>query len=154
MRLYEAKRILKKAGYIVRSLNEDTDTDAETHMSLMDKIKHAKEYNASTWERMPAKEKTAAIGKLLSNGYKFMDENPLNPDGCAIIDDIYEEIPELADAWDEAVDELEYIYFSGDGESMAEWDDWVNSYGTGIIRDIIAGMKVAQIVKKYRKELN
>lgn len=144
MKLDEAKQILKKAGYLL-----------EGSMSLGDKINNAKRYNEEhpVWERMPDKEKAAAILKLINDGYTFMDENPLNPDSSDIFADFYD-IPELADVWDKATDKLEDIYLSDEDNYSSGWDDWLFSYGDDILVDILKGKNVKQIVKEYRSALD
>lgn len=151
MELNEALKRLQNAGFIC----EDTDTDANTHMDLEDKIKLAKQYNDEhpAWERMSDKEKAAAILKLIDDGYKFMDENPLNPDSSDIFADFYD-IPELADVWDKATEKLEDIYLSDENNWSSGWDDWLFSYGDDILVDILKGKDAKQIVKEYKSALD
>lgn len=151
MLLEEAIKKLNKAGFIC----EDTETDVHTHMDLEDKINLAKQYNEEhpAWERMSNKEKATTILKLLDDGHKFMDENPLNPDSSDIFADFYD-IPELADVWDKATEKLEDIYLSDENNYSSGWDDWLFSYGDDILVDILKGKNAKQIVKEYRSALD
>ena len=125
------------------------------HLDLEDKIAAARQYNEKhpAWERMPDQEKAAAILKLLDDGYKFTDENPLNPDSSDILADFYD-IPELADVWDKATDRLEHIYLSDKNHWSSGWDDWLFANGNDIMADIIKGKNERQIVKEYISALD
>lgn len=125
------------------------------HLDLEDKINLAKQYNDDhpVWERMSDQEKAAAILKLIVDGYKWTDENPLNPDSSDIFAD-FSDIPELADVWDKATETLEDIYLSDENNYSASWDDWLFAHGDDIIVDIIKGKNAKQIVKEYRSALD
>lgn len=142
----------------------------ERHPSLQDKIDLAQEFNrpkkdywaddepeeatdGNQWEAMSNKEKIAALKKLIDDGYKFQDSNPLNPDSSDIFADFYD-IPELADIWQKATSELEDIYLEDENNYSADWDDWLISYGDDIVKDILDGKSASQIVKEYKSCLD
>ena len=53
MKLDEAKKILKKAGYLTRSLNEDTETDKEILYRVKEFINNIyDEYNSKSEEEL------------------------------------------------------------------------------------------------------
>jgi len=137
------------------NLNKKMQKVRNKHLDLEDKINRAKAYTDEhpAWDRMSDQEKAAAIAKLIDDGYKFMDENPLNPDSSDIFADFYD-IPALADVWDKATEKLEDIYLSDDEHWSSGWDDWLFSFGDDILRDILDGKDAKTIVKEYRSALD
>lgn len=142
----------------------------ERHPSLRDKIALAQEFNrpkkdywaddepeeetdGNQWETMSNKEKIAALKKLIDDGYKFQDSNPLNPESSDIFADFYD-IPELADIWRKATSDLEDIYLEDENNYSSDWDDWLISYGDDIVKDILDGKSASQIVKEYKSCLD
>lgn len=142
----------------------------ERHPSLQDKIDLAQEFNrpkkdywaddepeeetdGNQWETMSNKEKIAALKKLIDDGYKFQDSNPLNPESSDIFADFYD-IPELADIWQKATSDLEDIYLEDENNYSSDWDDWLISYGDDIVKDILDGKSASQIVKEYKSCLD
>ena len=133
MKLDEAKAILKKAGYLL-----------EGSMSLEDKINNAKNFNS--WDNKDEETRIEILKDLLDDGYEFHDDNPYSEQD--IMGDFYD-IDDLAKVYDEVVDKLEDLYEGNDFGS--DWDWWLQDHTTFIIKDILNGKSVEQIIKKFKK---
>ena len=98
------------------------------------------------WDKMTDKQKIEHLKKLMNNGSG--KKNPLT--GNRLIDDATE-IETIGDRFMNVVHRLENHWFNEDCGSSAEFDDFIISYQDDIIKDLLNGGKINEIVKEYKE---
>lgn len=108
------------------------------------KVEEKKEENV--WDNMTIKQKIEHLKKLVNNGSG--KKNPLT--GNKLIDDATE-IDSICSRWNNVVHRLENQWYDNDLGSSAEFDDFIISYQDDIIKDILNGGKINEMVKDYKE---
>ena len=109
------------------------------------KKKVAKVKEENIWDKMTNKQKIEHLKKLVNNGSG--KKNPLT--GNKLIDDATE-INAICGRFVNVVHRLEKHWFNEDCGSSAEFDDFIISYQDDIIKDILNGKKINEMVKEYK----
>jgi len=87
MKLDEAKEILKKAGYLVRSLNEDTETQDDAHNETVREL-HAKYTPEKGFSKSLKQKKWSLERQHLDLDDKIRNAKRFNAKDIESIDDI------------------------------------------------------------------
>ena len=98
------------------------------------------------WDKMTDKQKIEHIKKLMNNGSG--KKNPLT--GNRLIDDATE-IEPIGDRFMKVVNRLENHWYNDDCGPSAAFDDFIISYQDDIMKDILNGGKINEIVKEYKE---
>ena len=98
------------------------------------------------WDKMTNKQKIEHLKKLVNNGSG--KKNPLT--GNKLIDDATE-IKSIGDRFMNVVHRLENHWFDNDFGTSAAFDDFINTNQNDIIKDILNGGKINEIVKEYKE---
>lgn len=108
------------------------------------KVEEKKEENV--WDKMTDKQKIEHIKKLMNKGSG--KKNPLT--GNKLIDDATE-IDTISDRFMKVVNRLEDYWYNKDFGSSAEFDDFCDAYQEDIIKDVLNGGKINEMVKEYKE---
>ena len=98
------------------------------------------------WDKMTDKQKIEHLKKLVNNGSG--KKNPLT--GNKLIDDATE-IDAICGRFVNVVHRLENHWFNEDCGSSAAFDDFIISYQDDIIKDVLNGNKINEMVKEYKE---
>lgn len=98
------------------------------------------------WDKMTDKQKIEHIKKLMNNGSG--KKNPLT--GNKLIDDATE-IETIGDRFMKVIHRLEDYWYNEDMGASSEFDDFTDSYQEDIIKDVLNGNKINEIVKEYKE---
>ena len=109
-------------------------------------IKFVEKKEENVWDKMTDKQKIEHIKKLMNNGSG--KKNPLT--GNNIFDDA-EEIGDLGDRFMKVVNRLENHWYNDDCGPSAAFDDFIISYQDDIMKDILNGGKINEMVKEYKE---
>ena len=110
---------------------------------VVKKVEEKKEENV--WDNMKDKQKIEYLTKLVNNGSG--NKNPLT--GNKLIDDATE-IDAICGRFVNVVHRLENHWFNEDCGDSAEFDDFIISYQDDIMKDILNGSKINEMVKEYK----
>ena len=108
------------------------------------KVEEKKEENV--WDKMTDKQKIEHIKKLMNNGSG--KKNPLT--GNTLFNDA-EEIGDIGDRFMKVVNRLEKHWYNDDCGPSAAFDDFIISYQDDIMKDILNGSKINEMVKEYKE---
>ena len=108
------------------------------------KVEEKKEENV--WDKMTDNQKIEHLKKLVNNGSS--KKNPLT--GNKLVDDATE-IESIGDRFMNVVHRLENHWFDNDFGTSAAFDDFIVSYQDDIIKDILNGSKINEMVKEYKE---
>lgn len=108
------------------------------------KVEEKKEENV--WDKMTNKQKIEHLKKLVNNGSG--KKNPLT--GNKLIDDATE-ITAISDRFMNVVHRLENHWFDNDFGTSADFDDFINTNQYDIVKDILNGWKINEMVKEYKE---
>ena len=108
------------------------------------KVEEKKEENV--WDKMTNKQKIEHLKKLVNNGSG--KKNPLT--GNKLIDDATE-ISAICGRFVNVVHRLENYWFDNDFGTSAAFDDFINTNQDDIIKDILNGSKINEMVKEYKE---
>ena len=108
------------------------------------KVEEKKEENV--WDKMTNKQKIEHLKKLVNNGSG--KKNPLT--GNKLIDDATE-IDAICGRFVNVTHRLENYWFDNDFGSSAAFDDFINTNQDDIIKDILNGSKINEMVKEYKE---
>ena len=98
------------------------------------------------WDKMTDKQKIEHIKKLMNNGSG--KKNPLT--GNKLIDDATD-IETIGDRFMKVIHRLEDYWYNKDMGDSSEFDDFTDSYQDDIIKDLLNGGKINEIVKEYKE---
>ena len=98
------------------------------------------------WDNLTDKQKIEHLKKLVNNGSG--KKNPLT--GNKLIDDATE-ISAICDRFVNVTHRLENHWFNNDFGTSADFDDFINTNQNDIIKDILNGGKINEIVKEYKE---
>ena len=105
-----------------------------------------KKEEENVWDKMTDKQKIEHLKKLVNNGSG--KKNPLT--GNKLIDDATE-IDAICGRFVNVVHRLENHWFNEDCGESAAFDDFIISYQDDIIKDILNGVKINEMVKEYKE---
>lgn len=108
------------------------------------KVEEKEEENV--WDNLTDKQKIEHIKKLMNNGSG--KKNPLT--GNKLIDDATE-IYAISDRFMKVIHRLEDYWYNKDFGSSAEFDYFCDSYQEDIVKDILNGGKINEVVKEYKE---
>lgn len=108
------------------------------------KVEEKKEENV--WDKMTNKQKIEHLKKLVNNGSG--KKNPLT--GNKLIDDATE-IDAICSRFVNVTHRLENYWFDNDFGTSAAFDDFINTNQDDIIKDILNGGKINEMVKEYKE---
>jgi len=100
------------------------------------------------WDNMPDEQKIEHLKKLMNNGSG--KKNPLT--GNRLIDDATE-IDAIGESFSKVLDRLEAYWYKENYGTSAEFDDFTYAYQDNIIKDILNGEKINEIVKDYKEAM-
>ena len=100
----------------------------------------------NVWDKMTDKQKIEHLKKLVNNGSG--KKNPLT--GNKLIDDATE-IDAICGRFVNVVHRLENHWFNEDCGESAAFDDFIISYQDDIIKDVLNGNKINEMVKEYKE---
>ena len=98
------------------------------------------------WDNLTDKKKIEHLKKLVNNGSG--KKNPLT--GNKLIDDATE-ISAISDRFMNVVKRLENHWYNDDCGPSAAFDDFIISYQEDIMKDILNGSKINEMVKEYKE---
>lgn len=98
------------------------------------------------WDNLTDKKKIEHLKKLVNNGSG--KKNPLT--GNKLIDDATE-IDAISDRFMNVVHRLENHWYNEDMGDSSAFDDFINSYQDDIVKDILNGSKINEMVKEYKE---
>ena len=104
-----------------------------------------KKEEENLWDKMTDKQKIEHIKKLMNNGSG--KKNPLT--GNNLFNDA-EEIGCIGDRFMKVVNRLENHWYNDDCGESAAFDDFIISYQDDIMKDILNGSKINDMVKEYK----
>lgn len=110
----------------------------------MVKVEEKKEENV--WDKMTDKQKIEHLKKLMNKGSG--KKNPLT--GNKLIDDATE-IDTISDRFMKVVNRLEDYWYNKDFGESAAFDDFCDAYQEDIIKDVLNGVKINEMVKEYKE---
>lgn len=111
------------------------------------KVVKVEEKNEETiWDNMTDKQKIEHLKKLVNNGSG--KKNPLT--GNKLIDDATE-ISAICGRFTNIIHRLENHWFDNDFGTSADFDYFINTNQNDIIKDILNGGKINEIVKEYKE---
>lgn len=105
-----------------------------------------KKEEENLWDKMTDKQKIEHIKKLMNNGSG--KKNPLT--GNKLIDDAIR-IDAICGRFMSVINRLEDYWFKKDFGTSAEFDDFTDAYQDDIMKDILNGGKINEIVKEYKE---
>lgn len=105
-----------------------------------------KKEEENVWDKMTDKQKIEHIKKLMNKGSG--KKNPLT--GNKLFNDA-EEIEALGDRFMKVVNRLENHWFNDDCGPSAAFDDFIISYQDDIMKDVLNGGKINDMVKEYKE---
>lgn len=105
-----------------------------------------KKEEENLWDKMTDKQKIEHIKKLMNNGSG--KKNPLT--GNKLFNDA-EEIGDIGDRFMKVVNRLENHWYNDDCGPSAAFDDFIISYQDDIMKDILNGSKINEMVKEYKE---
>lgn len=108
------------------------------------KVEEKKEENV--WDKMTDKQKIEHLKKLMNKGSG--KKNPLT--GNKLIDDATE-IDTIYDRFMKVVNRLEDYWYNKDFGESAAFDDFCDAYQEDIIKDVLNGGKINEMVKEYKE---
>ncbi len=108
------------------------------------KVEEKEEENV--WDKMTDKQKIEHLKKLVNKGSG--KKNPLT--GNKLIDDATE-IDAICGRFVNVTHRLENHWFNEDMGDSAAFDDFIISYQDDIVKDILNGGKINEIVKEYKE---
>lgn len=108
------------------------------------KVEEKKEENV--WDKMTDKQKIEHIKKLMENGSG--KKNPLT--GNRLIDDAAE-IGDIGNRFMNVIHRLEDYWYKEDFGTSAEFDDFTEYYQEDIMKDLLNGGKINEVVKEYKE---
>lgn len=108
------------------------------------KVEEKKEENV--WDKMTDKQKIEHLKKLMNNGSG--KKNPLT--GNKLVDDATE-IEMIGDRFMKVIHRLEDYWYNKDMGDSSEFDDFTDSYQDDIIKDVLNGGKINEMVKEYKE---
>ena len=108
------------------------------------KVEEKKEENV--WDKMTDKQKIEHIKKLMDNGSG--KKNPLT--GNRLMDDAAE-IGDIGNRFMNVIHRLEDYWYKEDFGTSAEFDDFTEYYQEDIMKDILNGGKINEVVKEYKE---
>ena len=109
-------------------------------------VKAVEKKEEVVWDNMTDKQKIEHIKKLMNNGSG--KKNPLT--GNKLVDDATE-IESIGDRFMKVVNRLENHWYNDDCGPSAAFDDFIISYQDDIMKDILNGGKINEIVKEYKE---
>lgn len=109
-------------------------------------IKFVEKKEENVWDKMTDKQKIEHIKKLMNNGSG--KKNPLT--GNTLFNDA-EEIGAIGDRFMKVVNRLEDHWYNDDCGTSAAFDDFIISYQDDIMKDILNGEKINEMVKEYKE---
>lgn len=109
-------------------------------------VKVEKKEEENVWDKMTDKQKIEHLKKLVNNGSG--KKNPLT--GNKLIDDATE-IDAISDRFMNVVKRLENHWYNEDMGDSSAFDDFINSYQDDIVKDILNGGKINEMVKEYKE---
>ena len=109
-------------------------------------VKVEKKEEENVWDNMTDKQKIEHLKKLMNKGSG--KKNPLT--GNKLIDDATE-IDAICGRFVNVVHRLENHWFNEDMGDSAAFDDFINSYQDDIVKDILNGGKINEMVKEYKE---
>ena len=109
-------------------------------------IKFVEKKEENVWDKMTDKQKIEHLKKLVNNGSG--KKNPLTDN--RLIDDATE-IDAIGDRFMKVVNRLENHWYNDDCGPSAAFDDFIISYQDDIIKDVLNGGKINEIVKEYKE---
>ena len=109
------------------------------------KVEEKKE-EENVWDKMTDKQKIEHIKKLMNKGSG--KKNPLT--GNNLFNDA-EEIGDIGDRFMKVVNRLENHWYNDDCGPSAAFDDFIISYQDDIMKDILNGGKINEMVKEYKE---
>ena len=98
------------------------------------------------WDNLTDKQKIEHLKKLVNKGSG--KKNPLT--GNKLIDDATE-ITVISDRFMNVVKRLENHWFNKDFGTSADFDDFINTNQNEIVKDLLNGGKINEIVKEYKE---
>ena len=110
----------------------------------MVKVEEKKEENV--WDKMTDKQKIEHLKKLMNKGSG--KKNQLT--GNKLIDDATE-IDTISDRFMKVVNRLEDYWYNKDFGESAAFDDFCDAYQEDIIKDVLNGGKINEMVKEYKE---
>ena len=110
------------------------------------KVAKVKKVEENVWDKMTDKQKIEHIKKLMNNGSG--KKNPLT--GNRLIDDATE-IETIGDRFMKVIHRLEDYWYNEDMGASSEFDDFTDSYQEDIIKDVLNGGKINEMVKEYKE---
>lgn len=99
------------------------------------------------WDNMPDEQKIEHLKKLANKGSK---KNPLT--GNRLIDDATE-IGAIGESFSKVLGRLEAYWYKENYGTSAEFDDFTYAYQDDIVKDILNGEKINEIVKGYKEAM-
>ena len=105
-----------------------------------------KKEEENVWDKMTDKQKIAHIKNLMNNGSG--KKNQLT--GNKLFNDA-EEIGDIGDRFMKVVNRLENHWYNDDCGPSAAFDDFIISYQDDIMKDILNGSKINEMVKEYKE---
>ena len=108
------------------------------------KVEEKKEENV--WDKMTDKQKIEHIKKLMENGSG--KKNPLT--GNRLMDDAAE-IGDIGNRFMNVIHRLEDYWYKEDFGTSAEFDDFTEYYQEDIMKDLLNGGKINEVVKEYKE---
>lgn len=105
-----------------------------------------KKEEENLWDKMTDEQKIEHIKKLMNNGSG--KKNPLT--GNKLFNDA-EEIGDIGDRFMKVVNRLENHWYNDDCGPSAAFDDFIISYQDDIMKDILNGSKINEMVKEYKE---
>ena len=110
-------------------------------------VKAVEKKEEVVWDNMKDKQKIEHIKNLMKNG-SGSKKNPLT--GNKLVDDATE-IESIGDRFMKVVNRLENHWYNDDCGPSAAFDDFIISYQDDIMKDILNGGKINEIVKEYKE---
>ena len=133
--------IIQEAKERIHNLAQKNNKVAKQKMV---KVEEKKE--ETIWDNLTDKQKIEHLKKLVNNGSG--KKNPLT--GNKLIDDATE-IAVINDRFMNVVKRLENHWFNKDFGTSADFDDFINTNQNEIIKDLLNGGKINEIVKEYKE---
>lgn len=109
-------------------------------------IKFVEKKEENVWDKMTDKQKIEHLKKLMNKGSG--KNNPLT--GNKLIDDATE-IDTISDRFMKVVNRLEDYWYNNDFGESAAFDDFCDAYQEDIIKDVLNGGKINEMVKEYKE---
>ncbi len=136
--------IIQEAKERIHNLANKNKKKVAKPKKVVVKVEEKKE--EVVWDKMTVKQKIEHIKKLMNNGSG--KKNPLT--GNRLIDDATE-IETIGDRFMKVVNRLENHWYNDDCGPSAAFDDFIISYQEDIIKDVLNGGKINEMVKEYKE---